>query len=445
MVLERQISRLAKLLVDSEHITFDEAQEQLRALTLEIVVGPDATSRAAHAAVLTAVLVGSRTFIGGVRLAGTTDQPLNSNLPLMAATLGDAAILVGATTFEKPASRRIVIGRSADPISEWAVAPWWIGWCAGTAAPGQVSSDEGENPLVGIAAAALAVGAAFDAARGMSRDVRSEIDLWPTGRGEQAPGFAEIFLPGAIWLIGLGNLGQALLWALAALPYAEPAKVSLVLQDRDKVSEENWATSVLVQKEIYGELKTKIAEQWALARGFDVRRVDRRLLTGDRLEDEDPRVALSGVDRVEARRRMAHVGFDCIVDAGLGRTASHFDRYRVTVFDCGRPIDEHFKTLDDEAAKLSTPQDDAYRRLESEIGACGAAEIAGASIAVPYVSTLAASVAVTRLIAIVSGCACPSNEVGKVAYIAARKLAPLSKVDARGARHAGHPRSNRGP
>ncbi len=80
MALDRQIARLAKILVDSEGVSFDEAQSRLRALTLEIVVGPDALSPAAHAAVLTAVSVGRRTFVGGVQVTGTLDQPLNSAL-----------------------------------------------------------------------------------------------------------------------------------------------------------------------------------------------------------------------------------------------------------------------------------------------------------------------------------------------------------------------------
>ena len=103
-----------------------------------------------------------------------------------------------------------------------------------------------------------------------------------------------------------------------------------------------------VKDETYGVLKTKIAEQWALDKGFDVRRVDRRILSSDRLDNSDPRLALSGVDKVEARKLIAKVGFDCIIDAGLSRTSSDFDRYRVTVFDHIHPIDRYFAEQNDE-------------------------------------------------------------------------------------------------
>ena len=439
MALDRQIARLSRILVDSEKISFDEAQARLRSLTLEIVVAPEATSPAAHAAILTAVSVGRRTFVGGVRVTGAVDGPLNSALPLRAESLAEAAAAVGASDFDCAASRTIFVGLSGAPRAAWSVSPWWNGWRAGTAKPGKARWDEGRNPLSGIAAGALAVGAAFEAERKGFVDLDGEVDLWPVGAGRKAPGFEEVFLPRALWLVGLGNLGQAFLWALAALPFGDPGRVSLVLQDRDRVTEENWATSVLVKDESYGSLKTRVAEHWASAKGFDARRIDRRLSSRDRLEDDDPRFALSGVDKVEARRLMAEVGFDCIVDAGLGRTAHDFDRYRVTVFDRARPIDRHFAGQNDAPVAQGVPEGDAYRRLEQQIGPCGAAEIGGASVAAPYVSALAAAIAVSRVTAVTSGCECPINEVGKLSLIADRRVAQPIAIRGRGLGHAGKP------
>ena len=124
---------------------------------------------------------------------------------------------------------------------------------------------------------------------------------------------------------------------------------------------------MLVKDETFGSLKTKVAEHWASAKDFDARRVDRRLFARDRLDDADPRLALSGVDKVEARRLLAEVGFDCIVNAGLGRAASDFDRYRVTVFDRARSIDKHFAGLEATPVGQDCSTGDAYRRLEAEI------------------------------------------------------------------------------
>lgn len=440
MALNRQIARLAKILVDSEGMSFDEAQARLRSLTLEVVVAPDARSPAAHAAVLTAVSVGRRTFLGGVRVVGVLDQPVNSALPVSAASLGEATVEIGASTFDGKPSRRIVVGTGNYWDDTWSIAVWSKGWRAATAELGALRWYGGDNPLSGIAAGALGVGKAFEAERGCRPELRSGVDLWPVACADQkAPRFADVFLPGALWLIGLGNLGQAFLWALAALPYADPSSVSLVLQDRDKVTEENWATSVLVNDETCGSLKTRICEGWALAKGFDVRRLDRHLLVGDRLEPHDPRVALSGVDKIESRKIMAAVGFHCIVDVGLGRTRSDFDKYRVTLFDETRPINVHFAGQTDQSLNESILDQDAYRRLAKDLGRCGAMEVAGASIAVPYVSAIASAIAVSRLIALSSGCECPLNEVGQIANLNARKLAPTARIKARGICHAGKP------
>ena len=439
MALDRHIARLAKILVDSEGICFDAAQAKLRALTLEIVVGPDAVSPAAHAAILTAVSVASRSFLGGVCVTGAVDVPLNCALPLGAPSLIEAANLVGASSLSKRPSRKILIGTSKETIEGCVASPWWNGWRAGTSLPGEAVWDAGDNPLSGVAAATLAVASVFEAARNRTLASKLAIDLWPVKPGTTQPHFKEVLLPGALWLIGLGNLGQAFLWALAAIPYVNPANVAIVLQDFDKVAEENWSTSILVRNETYGTLKTKVAEHWALAKGFDVRRVDRRLLPTDRLDIVEPRIALSGVDKIHARKNMADVGFDGIVDVGLGRTVHDFDKYRVTTFDRNHRIDEHFAQLEDDTDDGQFQDSDAYQRLSAEIGSCGAAEILGASVAAPYVSALAATVAVSRLIAIHSGCESPANEVARLSELPERKLAPFVKTEGRGILNADRP------
>ena len=108
----------------------------------------------------------------------------------------------------------------------------------------------------------------------------------------------------------------------------------------------------------------------------------------------------------------------------------------MTVFDPTRPIGKHFADQKDEPP-ADLEAGDAYQRLLEEVGPCGTAEVAGASVAAPYVSALAAAVAVSRLIAICSGCACPPNEVGRISSLHARRTAPGVKIDARGALHAG--------
>lgn len=433
MTLTRQLSRVAKLLVDAEGIGFAEAERRLRAMTLEIRVGELAASPAGHAAVLTAQAVSRRTFLGGVRVVGELDQTLLSPLSPRA-TLVQAVGDIGATSFAGPAAVTIAIGDEAAPGT---ISAWWDSWRAGVNPAGERALGVSDNPLAGVAAGAHAVGAAFQHLRGQAA-LAADLDLWPNGA---APAFAEVFLPAALWLMGLGNLGQAFLWNLAALPYAEGAERLLILQDFDRVSEENWGTSILVPDDRFGDLKTRMAEAWLEARGFEVRRVDRVLQADLKVGDGEPRLALSGFDRLAPRRLLADAGFEAIVDVGLGQTAGDFDRYRVNVFDQERRIDAHFAGVIDTVPKESAPDMPAYDQLQSEIGRCGAAEIANASVAVPYVSAVAGAVAVARVIAITSGQACSPGEVQRVSAHARRPIAELRKIETRGVGHAGNPKA----
>ena len=436
MISNRQISRLAKILVEKEGILFPEAETRLKSLTLEIVVDQSATSAAAHTSILTAVNIGHRSFVGGVKVTGAVTQPVNTALPLKGQTLEDAAREIGASVFDEPALRRIVVGAPREDANDRSVLLWWDGWRAGAAAEGDVMCGNADNPLAGIAAAALGVGIAFLAECGIDDQNRLEITLWEEG---EEPPFEQVFLPGALWLVGIGNLGQAYLWALASLPYSVPSEVELVLQDRDQVAEENWGTSVLVFEETYGVLKTKIGERWGEAKGFTIRRVDRKLVATDRLDDDDPRVAVSGLDRVIPRMAMGQVGFECIVDAGLGRTVQDFDRFRVSVFDNANPIDRRFAPEADEPLDKTIQAQAAYQELEARIGPCGMAEIAGASAAVPFVSALASAIVVARLIALASGKKYAATEVGKVSRLGVRRKSPAALAAVRGIKHAGRP------
>jgi len=436
MTLNRQISRIAKILVDKEGITFPEAEARLKSLTLEIVVDPRATSAAAHTAILTAVNIGHRSFVGGVKVTGAVTQSVHTALPLRGQTLEEAAQEVGASAFDGPALRRIVVGGTRKDSDDRSILLWWDGWRAGAAAEGDVMFGNGDNPLTGIAAAALGVGIAFLEECGLGCQDRLEIALWEEG---DEPPFEQVFLPGALWLVGIGNLGQAYLWALASLPYSAPSEVELVLQDRDHVTEDNWGTSVLVFEETYGVLKTKVGEHWGEAKGFTIRRVDRKLVSTDRLDDDDPRVAVSGLDRVAPRIAMGQVGFACIVDAGLGRTVQDFDGFRVSVFDDVNPIDRRFASETDESPDESIRDKAAYQDLEARIGPCGMAEIAGASAAVPFVSALASAVVVARLIALASGKKHAATEVGKISKLGARRKSPAALAAVRGTKHAGRP------
>jgi hypothetical protein len=92
---------------------------------------------------------------------------------------------------------------------------------------------------------------------------------WRPGQDWLTPDPSEpalAYLPSRLWLIGLGNLGQAYAWLLAMLPYEDPRQVQLVLQDFDRIAPSNDSTSLLSFAADIGRRKARVAADWLEAR-----------------------------------------------------------------------------------------------------------------------------------------------------------------------------------
>jgi hypothetical protein len=411
-----EISRVRAALVNTGKLSFVEAENKLTASNMSIGIDEAAAGTpAGQAAFLTAVATGARSF-GRVLIGGHLDRTLVVALPEAGETLRDAAVFFGAS--EEPSDSsvpHVIIGSSSTRTSGFQVQAFWNGWIAGTA-PGARMVDVGRSdcPLAGIAAGALAVAQVFLREQG---DVRAghtiqRCSLWSPEQNientdQVGPIFSEIYLPTQLWLIGLGNLGQAYLWSLTHLPYPTQVSVRLFLQDDQFVERENWGTSILVQRGRYGLLKTRLAEDWATRRGFEIRRIDRRVDEHFFRLPQEPGIALAGLDTMGGRRLLGLRGFEFVIDAGLGETVEDYRKFRINVFNSEENPAAHFIDVEDRTAK--TVQDlmqlPSYIELAQSMndGGCGAAMLAGSSVAVPFVSAVAGAIAITESIRVVSG------------------------------------------
>ena len=104
------------------------------------------------------------------------------------------------------------------------------------------------------------------------------------------------YLPSNLWLIGLGHLGQAYLWALGLLPYPDLAGASLILQDTDLITPSTWSTSILTDTAMAGAMKTRAMASWAEQRGFGTRIHERLFDASFTRRDDEPAIALCGID-----------------------------------------------------------------------------------------------------------------------------------------------------
>jgi hypothetical protein len=425
MGFTKRKSRIQLALVGSGKFDLNQTQHQLEDVHLRVHLSvADPESATGQTAFLTAVALGCRCF-GRVSVAGASGVPYRATLPLDADTLDEAAALVGATSSDTPPTHSILVGHcAAADVASMAVRATWKHWIAATAPAGDAAEPcEGSFSLAAVAAVALAVGEVFQQRLSNPRAGRrgQQISLWSPGATEVGPVNPNaVRLPRDIWLIGLGNLGQAYLWTLASLNFQYPKEVSFVLQDFDRIDDENFATSILTGTDDEGTLKTLIAEQWCLERQFRVNRIDRALDERTVVGPQEPRLAFSGLDKISVRKLLGGCGFQYIVDAGLGANAGDFDRFRINTFDETFLPSAHFEGQDDadesERANAFVEASTAYKAVESASPeeACGLLAIAGKSVAVPYVSSLAACLVVAQAIRLVSGYAPYKSIVGQV-------------------------------
>jgi hypothetical protein len=269
-------------------------------------------------------------------------------------------------------------------------------------------------PLAATLAAALAVNEAFLAVSGDAPSAGMRflgLSLWVPAvhdwlRDDGAPELA--YLPSKLWLIGLGHLGQAYLWNLGLLPYREPSKVELMLQDFDRTSSSTWSTSILTpapdeeRASVIGTRKTRLTAEWAERRGFTTVVCERRFDQHVRRQDHEPSVALCGVDNAAVRRVLDRVGFDAVVSAGLGNGHSDFRTMRIHTLPTERLAEDIWPDV------VPTPIGKEAAVYESmvESGAidrCGAALLAGIAVGAPFVGAVAAALAISELLRLLHG------------------------------------------
>lgn len=376
---------------------FDDAAARLQRAALHLVL-PNDLDQAHEAIVLTAAACGLRMFQGGVFVspdilirtsAGQTRaQPLLRRLADM-----------GVQTTTPPAhARHLIVGQGGEYPGDLVV--WVSGWTAWTAPPGAravTQEASAGNVLAGVAAGALGITEIFR--RHVLDDLtacrRSQaLDLW--GPDSTAPEAQISVLPRDLWLIGLGNLGQATLFALDLLPWADTAEVTLVLNDSDRVGPENLNVQILSEPRWVGTRKARMAADWADARGFNTVIEERRFAEGSVPSTSEPRIALVGVDNLKARRAVANAGFDLVIDAGLGATGSEAFDLRLHAFP-GSQIGDSVWPEIQVVQPTSLPQNLAALIDQGRLDACGAFTIAGASVGVPCTALAAAALQLAQL------------------------------------------------
>ena len=259
--------------------------------------------------------------------------------------------------------------------------------------------------LSGVFAGALAVRQIFAGARiGPSYHARDiSVSLWEpwTVVGSTSRGPTRFTAPNALWLVGLGHLGQAFVWNLLTLPYREARR--MVLQDDQRVGEENQATSLLVLAHPrIGERKVRLTSAWLECAGWETALIERRHRGELRPTADDPPFLLSGLDDLAPRKAAGGGGFRL-----YGRCRSRAWSWRlrgnsIRVIPKGKSVEGLWNASENATSKDRLLAGQAYQSLERQIGACGAFTIANASVAVPFVGAAAGALTIAQVMRLAS-------------------------------------------
>jgi len=412
-LLGDHLHRLVKLALDTgEAATVEEAEALFAGYQLAVAVGADAARNATHqAALLTIVNAAGRSVLGGVFVTGDLDMPLATPFP-GASTLAEAVMQLGGS-FEAaaPGAPTLVLGDAALPDDVgFSLRVTFDGWSGGVIPlrHGHRLAERSGYAPAGVLAGCLGVSEAFQHLRRSNPAAgrrRVGFSLWRPEMSwldEVARGPQLSALPSSAWLIGLGNLGQAYLWTLGLLPYAEPGRLQLVLQDFDVLAPSNESTSLLTAPGLVDYRKTRAMAAWAERRGFVATIVERRFRPDFRVAEDEPPVALCGMDNALGRAALEEVGFSRIIEAGLGKGVSDFLALRLHTF----PGPAHARDIwGDVAVERADLLDrPAYRALRKQgLDECGLTLLAGRTVGAPFVGGVAAALAVSELVRLASG------------------------------------------
>jgi hypothetical protein len=401
-----RLSRISKLLADRDDLPLPEVLRRRQAHRVTLMCGPDvASSYTLQLAVMTATVVASRCFPGAVIAAldeRTAAAPLRV-WPSLRLRLGEALLGLGAaltTDLAGTGGSAVIFGNATPPPRALRVT--FDGWIAATGPAALVDrfAEREFCPLAGVLAGSLAISEVFMSFAQISIEATRRpvaLSLWRPDadvRSDAAQGVPVQVLPKELWALGLGHLGNAYLWTLASLPYAEPAEVKIFLADFDEVEPDNADAGVLFSENTRG-LKTRVCAAWLEDLGFRTRLVERRVTSRFRREDDEPGLALCGFDSNPARRGIATAEFLRVIESGLGGTADNFDTISLHTLPNARSAAELWPDVspDEQHADIARRQriaqeSAAYAGLGDE---CGRFELAGKAVAVPFVGTAAAS------------------------------------------------------
>lgn len=421
-------SRISKLFLDNGQMSAVDALARREEHIVLLKCGADvAYSRTMQLAVLTAANIAGRCFPGAVRFSV---DPSIADAPLLVwtqtkVTFGAAlAEIIGKGSLKQTVDpgeevRQVLLFGDA-PVVSGALRVTFDGWVAkvGPAAKVERLEEREFCALAGVLAGALALAEIFFSFAGLNIEAGRRtvgLSLWRPDlpiHDSQALGILVQFLPRELWVLGLGHLGNAYLWALSALPYGDLLSTDIYLNDFDIVEPENLDTGMVFRPADLDRLKTRVCSKWLEERGFRTKLLERPFDSNFRCRTSppqiEPRLALCGFDSNPSRRDLLTGEFLRVMESGLGGTKDNFDTISFHTLPNPRSAPDLWPDLSEEQQIRRREQLDhvarenpAFANLGNDI--CGRTELAGKSVAAPFVGATAATLVLAESLRLLHG------------------------------------------
>jgi len=410
-----KLHRLVKQALDNgTALSLEAAKAQFSQYKVLLQIdGGEAKKAEQQIVLLTAIALGVRVFLGGIYVHGDLDCPLKAPLCL-GKTLRDAVLRLGAKTDEAMLAMPVIHvgGEQRENESGFHIRTEIAGWRGGIVPANSALAANGGTPmpLAAMLAAALAINEAFLSVNGEMPAAGNRVtglSLWNPSNSavwleDNASEPALCYLPSQLWVIGLGHLGQAYLWGLGLLPYASKNNLHLILQDTDKITPSTQSTSILTDRGMVGRYKTRVMADWAEKRGFSTRVHERLFGTDFKRQNDEPAIALCGIDNALGRQALDQVGFDMVVEAGLGQGHQNFRTMRLHVLPGQRPAQELWAMDISEGAQIDKQPYQKFLK-DGVLDQCGVTLLAGKAVGAPFVGAVAASLALSEVLRFLHG------------------------------------------
>ena len=406
-----ELSRISKFFVDKDSLPAKDGLRKRQQFRVTLICGTDVgTSYMLQLSVITAAKIAYRCFPDAVSVilpkqdqdAATLLWPESKDRLSIGASLRQIVGDHNVHTDQDDSHQSNVLLFGDTPQIVDALRVTFDGWVAKTGPASQVARLQ-ERPYCSLAAilsAALGVSELFLSFAEISLEARRRpvaLSLWRPDLDQShadAIGPVVEWLPADLWVLGLGHLGNAYLWALGTLPYENPNQARVFLNDFDTVNDENIETSLLFHPAHLNRTKARTCAAWLESRGFQTRLLERRFDETFRCQLGEPQLALCGFDSNSSRRNLDSADFKRVIESGLGGTSDNFDTLSIHALPNPRDVNELWPNLSQaEVEKRRVQQERVAREnkgyTQSGLDACGRFEFAGKSVAVPFVGTIA--------------------------------------------------------